>query len=147
MSMSQYNMIHHSLMLFTLYKNIDLDLDLDKCGYTQEEETHRPRSQSRIWLERSPSRPDHDPTSKGSVIYRSSLPSFSTQPRQGPGGPSMRPIMSTWTTTTLVIPRSLQLVVVGSMRGSETGLWMLRDNLQNILPPTDKYSQKTSSKC
>ena len=40
MSMLQYNMIH-SLTLLTLYDNINLDLDLDNCGYSQEEETHQ----------------------------------------------------------------------------------------------------------
>ena len=40
MSMLQYNMIH-SLTLLTLHENIDLDLNLDNCGYSQEEETHQ----------------------------------------------------------------------------------------------------------
>ena len=40
MSMLQYNMFH-SLTLLTLYENIDLDLDLDNSGYSQEEETHQ----------------------------------------------------------------------------------------------------------
>ena len=47
MSMSQYNMIH-SLTLLTLHENIDLDLDLDNCGYSQEQETHQ------IYIARSP---------------------------------------------------------------------------------------------
>ena len=40
MSMSKYNMIH-SLTLLTLHENIDLDLNLDNCGYSQEEEMHQ----------------------------------------------------------------------------------------------------------
>ena len=39
MSMLQYNI--HSSTLLTLDENIDLDLDLDNCGYSQEEETHQ----------------------------------------------------------------------------------------------------------